>query len=363
MGIKSFYNLVKDYAPNCLLEYNFSELYGYRLAVDISIFLYKYIRSAGSEKWVEVFIIFLCELKKNGIKTVCIFDGPNPPIEKKGEQEDRRKNSQKIIHRKDECIKYRDKLNELIKQDDYELSEQFIDECRILIRPKRGHPDVTDYNNPQDIINSLINTIERLEKQTISINKSYGEKAFEIVKLMGMTAIQADGEAEALCSYLACHNLVDGVLSEDTDVLAYGTPLFFAFKKFRLKEKRFIGIHLPSLLEELSITFEEFQDLCILLSCDYNQRIKGIGSDKAFSLIKKYGKIENMESIYDTDCLIYKRCRELFTVPKKIDYKIPPNQDPDYLRLDEFFKKNKIVFGVDYIKSILSPKINIIMDE
>lgn len=360
MGILDLYKVIEEYAPHCLIEYDFIDLYGYRLAVDISIFLYKYIRTAGPEKWMEVFIIFLCELKRNGIKTICIFDGPNPPIEKKGEQEERRKNTKKIADRLKECIKMRDIIQDTyLLGDEEEMDLEIIERCRHLIRPKRGFPDVTDYTDPQDILNSMITTIERLTKQTLPITEDYGKKAFELVKLMGMTAIKAEGEAEALCSYLACHHLVDGVLSEDTDVLVYGTPLFFAFKKFKLNEKRFIGIHLPSLLDELELTLSQFKDLCILLSCDYNQRIKGMGFKTSYPLIREFEKIENLPDEYDTSSLKYERCRELFSVPPTLTYKIPPNTEPDYKKLAKFLEDNGVSFGVKFIQDIYKPNIEI----
>lgn len=364
MGILDLYRVIEKFAPHCLIDYDFSDLYGYRLAVDISIFLYRYVRTAGPEKWMEIFIIFLCELKKNGIKTICIFDGPNPPIEKKGEQEERRKNTKKIADRLKECIAMRDTVQEkYLSENSEDMDLDTIEKCQHLIRPKRGFPDVTDYTDPQDILNSLITTIERLSKQSLPITEDYGKKAFELVRLMGMTAIKADGEAEALCSYLACHNLVDGVLSEDTDVLVYGTPLFFAFKNFKLHEKRFIGIHLPSLLGELELTLEQFKDLCILLSCDYNKRIKGMGFNTSYALIREYQKIENLPEEYDLKLLKYERCRELFLVPQKIKYKIPPHSEPDYKKLIKFLEENHVSFGVEFIKEIYKPMIDIEMSD
>lgn len=358
MGIKDLYNIIKKYAPDCLITYDLTELNGYRMAVDISIFLYKYIRSAGEEKWIDVFILFLCNLKKYGIKAICIFDGPNPPKEKAKEHEERRINTQKIKDRLKECIEARDLIFEkYIKEDD--IPQEFIERCQHLIRPKRGFPDVTDYNDIQDICNNLTSTIERLTKQTISISQDFSAKAFKIVELLGLTALKAKGEAETYCSYLAVKGYVDGVLTEDTDVLVYGTPIMFAFKDFKLQEKKVYGIYLPALLEELELTLDEFKDLCIMLECDYNKRIKGIGLNASYELIKKYKKIEEIEKQcgYDTTPLKYKRCRKLFSVPLKVKNVIQHDKPPLYEELQEFIIRENSQMKIDYIRKCCTPTI------
>lgn len=352
MGILNLYDVIKKYGKNCINEYYLSELYGYRLAVDISIFLYKYIRTSGEDKWMDTFILFLCNLKKNGIKAVCIFDGPNPPIEKKGEQDERRANSKKIVDRKNECIDARDLIiSKYCMIDIDEVPSEFIEKCRVLIRPRKGYPDVTNYNDIQDICNSLNTTIERLAKQTIQINSQFGDQAFEIVKLLGLTAIKADGEAEALCSYMAVKGMVDGVLTEDTDVLVYGTERMFAFKEFKLHEGKLIGVYLPALLEELEVNLSQFKDLCIMLSCDYNQRVKGLGVVNAYDLIKTYRSLEEIEknTNYDLTPLKYKRCRELFSVPE-INFDIPYNTLPQYTKLAKFIEEHNILIKIPYIE-------------
>ena len=358
MGILNLYDIIKKYGKNCMNEYHLSDLYGYRLAVDISIFLYKYIRTAGEEKWRDTFIMFLCNLKKYGIKPVCIFDGPEPPIEKRDEQLSRRENSQKIVDRKNNCVQARDLiLSKYCLIDIDEVPEEFIENCKNLIRPRRGYPDVTNYSDIQDICNSLNTTIERLEKQTIQISAKYGIQAFEIVELLGLTAIKAKGEAEALCSYMVVKGMVDGVLTEDTDVLVYGTERMFAFKDFKLHEGKLIGVYLPCLLEELEINLAEFQDLCIMLSCDYNQRVKGLGVVTAYELIRKYRSLEEIEknTNYDLTPLKYKRCRELFSVPEKIDFVIPYHTQPNYEKLNKFIQDNNILIKISYIEKCFTP--------
>ena len=96
---------------------------------------------------------------------------------------------------------------------------------------------------------------------------------------MGLAYLQALGEAETLCAYLAIKGQVDAVLTEDTDVMAYGTPVMLAFKDLKVTDEQVYGLHHKNILKDLEMNHEEFRDLCILLSCDYNERVKGFVPD------------------------------------------------------------------------------------
>lgn len=47
-------------------------------------------------------------------------------------------------------------------------------------------------------------------------------------------------------------------------------------------------IHLDKVLTGLDLTMEQFIDLCILLGCDYADKIKGIGPIKALGILFFY---------------------------------------------------------------------------
>jgi flap endonuclease-1 len=367
MGIKDLYKVIKENSVQPL-EYEFSELKGLRIAVDISIFLYKTIRSVGNDSWMGVFIIFLCKLKEAGMKTICIFDGPNQPKEKKKEQERRREQNKKMQDRLKLCIKIRDNI-----QDNYItheiLPDKIIEEAKKVLPKRRKNTDVTNYYDPGDVVVSLNETIEKLKRQSIPITNEHRDKALEIVKSLGLKGIIADGEAETVCCYLVINEMADAVLTEDTDVLAYGATLFLALKDHKIHDKKFYGIHYPSLLNEMNFTSSQFKDLCILLGCDYNSRIKGFPQDKvnrkkavgigakhALSMITKYKSIENLlKYIEDPEPLKYERCRKLLTIPKKIggDFYFV-NEEPNYEELKKILKKYRIPITIDYIKKQFS---------
>jgi 5'-3' exonuclease len=336
MGIKDLHPLLKSEAPGYVLDYHYSELSGLRIAVDISIFLYRQIRTAGKPSWTNSFVLFLTGFKKYGIKMVCIFDGPNPPPEKNREQGRRRAELQKSIDRMNRCIEIRNDLQDNYIPFDKDIKQELVNECKSLISPKKTKADTTNYYDISDIVDSLNNKIEKLEKQTIPITLDDSDQAFKIVEALGLAAFKADGEAETLCAYLAINGAVDAVLTEDTDVLAYGTPFMLFYKQdIKFSDEKLHGIYFESLLEQMEMNLEEFRDLCILLSCDYNDRVKGyppdgkkrknpisIGAARALCMIKEYRRLEEVSKyLLDPGPLIYERCRFLFTIPEKIPVK------------------------------------------
>nr|QBK85589.1 MAG: flap endonuclease [Marseillevirus LCMAC101] len=374
MGINHLFDLVRAECPEQLVTYRFDELFGWRVAVDISIFLYKYTRAAGPEKWINPFIILLCTLKKNGIKTVCIFDGKNSPKEKEMERKHRRIETQKQKDRMKLCEEMRERLIKDFLPTNVPIEGRIKDECKRLICPAKGRIDTTDYRSGDDVVNALTETYNKLDFQTQPITEEHQKMAQKIVKLLGLACFVADGEAETLCAYLAIKGEVDAVLTEDGDILTYGTPLMLRFgNKHKLGDGRLEGIHTELLLEALNLNQEEFRDLCILLRCDYNRwngEVKGyppdgrkhkvpklIGQKAAWTMVQEYRRLEEVSKyLIDPDPLIFRRCRELFTIPKSVETEMVPLNKPIKMKkLIKFIEEYKVTISLDYILNCWKP--------
>lgn len=399
MGIQDLYKVFKDECPEILIERKLSKFVGYRFAIDISIFLYKYIRTAGPSGWIDLFLLLLCNLKKNGIKTICIHDGPNPPPEKRREQENRRMEVEKLnvkIYQGKIFLKF---LLENFLPDNISPSEidhlkkvagnikstkkfktfdELKNEIKKIVKPKRGDKiDTINYNDPFDVAEGLKISIKKWELQAMPITEEYKIKAKELIEYMGLAQIQADGEAETLCAWLCIHGHVDAVLSEDTDVLAYGTPLLLS--KINITSGTITAIYHENVLNGLCFAeYAEFRDLCILLSCDYNDRVRGyppdgknhkkpvnIGYKGALCCIREYKTLEEVENyLEDADPLIYRRCRDLFNadfmikisdLDVDIDKIVPYNKQINKKALEEFLKKNNARTKIEYIENLWKP--------
>jgi 5'-3' exonuclease len=373
MGIQDFFEAVEELCGGkVLVSTKFSQLHGWKVAVDVSIFLNKYVKSSGPERWIDSFIILLITLKKYGIKSICIFDGPDYPPEKQHERERRRAENEKAKN----VINYSKELYDkilLYDQDSWSSGspkqKQISGEIKELITSKRGKQNEkikVNYSLLESVTNALNDFIEKKDRQIAPILPEYSEMAKKLITILGMNWFQAPGEAEGLCASLCYHGMVDAVLSEDTDTLAYGAP--FLFCKIDLKTESLSSVCYQDILKNSGYTSKQFTDLCILLSCDYNDRIKGyapdgkkhtkasaIGVKGAVAMMTEYKSLEKAEPyILDPTPLKYPRCRVLFSVVskeelKRKNFKIESQREVDYVALKEFIDKYTIRININYI--------------
>lgn len=141
----------------------------------------------------------------------------------------------------------------------------------------------------------------------------------ELVKNLGIPYLVATGEAEKLGSSLVIEGKCSTIFTTDTDPLAYGSPSMIQDLRsestsasgplFNITETR-----LDDCYRVLGIGRDKFVDFCILLGCDYNDRIFGYGPVKALKLIKDHGSIEKIrEAGIDISSLNFEFCRKEFS--------------------------------------------------
>ena len=373
MGVKDFYKVVKKHCPERIDIVDMRDLAGYKVAVDVSIYLYRSVRSCGVSRWIDSFISFACDLKRFRIHPVYIFDGPNSPPEKRSEQSRRRNQLKRQLDR----LETAERVNEILKRDyvpfDREPPPTLRDEARTLLRNSSFKHKV-EYTDAISITNALSNKIECWKNQTVHISPMFAEKAKDVLTLLGLPYFQASGEAETLCSFMGINGHVDAVLSDDTDVLAYGTPLVFS-NITRHPGRALVTVRAVAyedVCKGLNLSSLEFKDLCILLGCDYNTRAqmpgkklntkRSGGAVRAYSLIEERRRLENIAPLLiDPLVLKYPRCRDLFTVPSVLSEPSLKSVKFTYARpiaeaeFFEFMAKNHCRLSHDFIRNLWSP--------
>ena len=79
MGIKNLTSIIKHNAPNGISKVHLSEYRGRVIAIDTSIYLYKYMYNGN---YLNNFVKQILRLLRNNITPLYIFDG-KPPEQKK----------------------------------------------------------------------------------------------------------------------------------------------------------------------------------------------------------------------------------------------------------------------------------------
>ena len=186
MGIRHLNKYLRDKCPDSIRVLNMADLEGKRIAIDISIYLYKY---EGDNMLLENMYLMLSIFRHHNIIPIFIFDG-KPPPEKK----------ELLIKRKE------DKQE---AQKEYEKLQKSLD-----------NNDDFDDSEKQEIVA----TMDQLKKQFIHINKDKIESVKELIRAYGATYYDAPGEADELCALLVLKKKVWACLSEDMDLFVYGCP-------------------------------------------------------------------------------------------------------------------------------------------
>ncbi|GJJ72581.1 DNA excision repair protein ERCC-5 [Entomortierella parvispora] len=112
-----------------------------------------------------------------------------------------------------------------------------------------------------------------------------------LLKLFGIPYIVAPMEAEAQCADLQIRGVVDGILTEDSDVFLFGGMRVF---KNMFKEEKYVECYLMSDIErDLGVGRNRLVELAYLLGSDYTPGIKGIGIVTAMEILRLFPKLEN----------------------------------------------------------------------
>ena len=342
MGIKNLNSFLKKHCPSVFKHVELSSYKGKTLAIDISLYLFKY-KALYGDKWLSAFVNLICVLKKNRINCVFVYDNGAPP-EKKEEQDSRRDQ--------------RDKLKNKIEQ--LQLDIRNYESNNVITQLLRDVSDKSEKEKKRLLLmgkSSNINIryvkgyLEKIKKQCISICEDDFKTTRQLFDAMSIPYLIAKEEAEAYCANLCVNGIVAGVVSEDTDVLTYNTPRFIT--NLDVSKQTCIQLNIDDILQGLSITYEQFRDLCIMFGTDYNKNIKGVGPETTYKLITEHKSIDNLPEKYDKSILNHERSRELFTTDKTLDIDIPTSGEPDWSALQEVLFKNNCKFDMNYIKQCI----------
>lgn len=278
MGVRGLGAVINQFAPDAISQCVIAQLSNRALAVDTPHMIYKYsisIRNSGKDiinrsgknvNHLQALFNTIYSCIKHNILPVFISDG---------------------------------------KAGDFKRST--IDD-----RKARQENAVKIFTEMDEDINEMTNemTIEKIKyfKRAFMIEQHMYRECKYLCDITGVPYIVAPTEADPQCAALARSEDSDvwGVISDDWDMLLFGTP--FLIRGFTTrKDKKIDIVSLDIILNRMNLTHSEFIDVCILLGTDYNEiehngvnrvfKIKGLTNKKAYTKYVQYNKnIENLVS-------------------------------------------------------------------
>ncbi len=119
----------------------------------------------------------------------------------------------------------------------------------------------------------------------------------------GVEWIVAPYEADAQLAFLSRNGWVDAIVTEDSDLLAFGCAvvLYKLDKTGQCKQVRFAD--LGSIVKPAMANFDldMFRTMCILSGCDYVKQIPGVGLVKAHELVVRHRTLEGVLAALRSD--------------------------------------------------------------
>ena len=325
MGIKQLFKFLSENAPRSIKPQTMDNYTGRVLAVDASTCLYQFIVAIrlGAENQhaslmndagevtshIGGFLNRTLRMLEAGIKPVYVFDG-KPPEFKMAELEERREKRQKAEA----------DLKEAVEAGDAEA-------------------------------------VLKQTKRTVKVTPKMNQDVRRLLKMMGCPIIEAPCEAEATCAKMAKLGKVYGSVTEDMDVLTFGSPVMIknmfstqptgttTTPGMKPGQRPVYEVNLAVALEQLNVSMDQFIDFCILCGCDYADTLRGVGPHTGFKLIVEHGSIEEVVKHTDEAKIppdwMFKEARHLFKEPDVIAADAPELEfdwtlEPDFDGLRKF---------------------------
>jgi 5'-3' exonuclease len=335
MGIKSNYNkFLKEYGGEHLFKNShLSEFRFKKIAIDTSIYLYKFKACMG-DNWMNGFFNMVQAMRRHLIHCVFIFDGVAP---KEKNLERVKRNESKLKLQQDIKI-FTDEIAEFHKTG---IVTDFLNN-------KVGEEKPFDISEAESLL-------DKKQSHNFQIHSSDFVSIRSFLDIMKIPYYTATEEAEKFCSQLCINNLVDAVLSDDTDVMAYKCPVVLS--KLNSYNGSCVVVRHTELLEALELSPAQFLDHCIMCGTDYNNNIPKVGSVTSYNYIRKYKTIESIqtEGGLDITCLNHERVRVLFTEFINTDLtNVPYCGIPDFDKLSQFSHDNGMFLNIEDFKQVFS---------
>ena len=253
MGIRYLNRFLRTNCPEYVRCINLADLSGKKIAVDVSIYMYKY---ETDDLLIENIYLMISIFLHYNITPIFIFDG-KPPDEKKELLKRRREE-------KMDAEKEYNKLKTRFEEND----------------------DVLDEEQKQELVSNM----DQLKKQFVYINKDKVRRVKELIASCGVTYYDAPGEADELCALLVIKKKVWACMSEDMDLFVYGCTRVLRY--FSLINHTAVLYYMKGILAEINMNQDEFREICVISGTDYNINANGcenkITIDGFVKLFRKY---------------------------------------------------------------------------
>ena len=129
-------------------------------------------------------------------------------------------------------------------------------------------------------------------QRAVDVSPEMALAVIEALKKDGFSTVVAPYEADAQMAYLVRHGFVDGVVTEDSDLVPHRcASVFFKIDNDGMgQEIRYADVVANRDLSFAGFTPDQFLEMCVMSGCDYLPSLPGVGIKKAHALMRRFKK-------------------------------------------------------------------------
>lgn len=144
-----------------------------------------------------------------------------------------------------------------------------------------------------DELKALRNQQKKDRRDADEVTQTMIQECQALLSLFGLPYITAPMEAEAQCAELVQLGLVDGIVTDDSDIFLFGGTRIY---KNMFNAAKFVECYLASDLEkEYALDRRKLIRFAHLLGSDYTEGIPGVGPVTALEIITDFGTLEDFK--------------------------------------------------------------------
>ncbi|KAJ8544960.1 hypothetical protein K7X08_017543 [Anisodus acutangulus] len=133
----------------------------------------------------------------------------------------------------------------------------------------------------------------KLERNAESVSSEMFAECQELLQMFGLPYIIAPMEAEAQCAYMELTNLVDGVVTDDSDAFLFGARSVY---KNIFDDRKYVETYFMKDVEnELGLDREKIICIALLLGSDYTEGVSGIGIVNAIEVVNAFPEEDGLQ--------------------------------------------------------------------
>ena len=127
-------------------------------------------------------------------------------------------------------------------------------------------------------------------QRAVDVSPEMAKAVIERLKTEGYQCVVAPYEADAQMAYLVRNGFVDGVITEDSDMVPHQCKsVFFKMDNDGVgQEIRYADVVVNRELSFVGFTPDQFLEMCVMSGCDYLPSLPGVGIKRAHGLIRRF---------------------------------------------------------------------------